>query len=278
MIVTAETKLAGVIGWPVAHSLSPRLHGFWLEKYRIDGLYLPLGVPPEHFGTALRMFAVMGFRGVNVTLPHKEAALRAVDEASAFARRVGAVNTVIVREDGSLFGDNSDAYGFLENLKVQAPAWRAQGAPAVVLGGGGAARAVAAALVDTSAVEVRLVNRTRARAEAIAQDLDGPVRVVPWAGRAKALEGAGLLVNATSLGMSGQPPLEIALDVLPSDAVVNDLVYSPLETPLLAAARARGLAAVDGLGMLLHQARLGFAAWYGVEPEVSAEQRAFVLG
>ncbi len=277
MIVAATTKLAGVLAWPVSHSLSPRVHGYWLEVNGLDGLYLPLAVRPEHFATAVRMLAALGFRGFNVTLPHKEAALAVVDEVSALARRIGAVNTVIVRADGSLLGENSDAFGFTENLKAAAPGLRAEDGPAVVLGAGGAARAVVAALQDLRAPEIRVLNRTRVRAENLARALGGAVKVWPWAGRERALEGAHLLVNATSLGLAGAEALELSLENLPASAVVNDLVYTPLETPLLAEARRRGLVAIDGLGMLLHQARLGFAAWYGVEPQVTDAQRAFVL-
>lgn len=281
MSLSGEAKLAGVMGWPVSHSRSPRLHGFWLEKYGIDGAYLPLPVAPEHFGQALRVLGQLGFAGVNVTIPHKHAALAAVDEVSALARRIGAVNTVVRRDDGSLYGDNTDAGGFLENLRCAAPAWRADSGPAVVLGAGGAARAVIVALLDVGVPAVRLVNRTLKRAEALAESLtetvDGPLSVVSWVGRKEALAGAALLVNTTSLGMTGQEPLALALDALPAHAVVNDLVYAPLETPLLAAARRGGHVGVDGLGMLLHQARPGFAAWFGVEPVVDDALRAYVL-
>jgi shikimate dehydrogenase len=277
--VTASgtTRLAGVMGWPVSHSLSPRLHGCWLERHGIDGAYLPLPVAPEHFAQALRVLSQLGFAGVNVTIPHKESALDAIDEASALASRIGAVNTVIRRDDGSLYGENTDGYGFLENLRAAAPAWRADAGPAVVLGAGGAARAVVVALLDAGAPAVRLVNRTLERAEALAEAVEGPVSVVSWVGREDALAGAALLVNTTALGMDGKAPLVLALDSLPAHAVVNDLVYAPLETPLLAAARQAGHIGVDGLGMLLHQARPGFAAWFGVEPEVDDALRAFVL-
>jgi shikimate dehydrogenase len=277
--VTASgtTRIAGVMGWPVSQSLSPRLHGCWLERHGIDGAYLPLPVAPEHFGQALRVLSQLGFAGVNVTIPHKEAALAAVDEASALARKVGAVNTVIRRDDGSLYGENTDGYGFLENLRAAAPAWRADAGPAVVLGAGGAARAVVVALLDAGVPAIRLVNRTLERAEALAEAVDGPLSVVSWVGREEALAGAALLVNTTALGMDGKGPLTLALDDLSERAVVNDLVYAPLETPLLAAARSAGHIGVDGLGMLLHQARPGFAAWFGVEPKVDDALRTFVL-
>jgi shikimate dehydrogenase len=276
VILTGQARLAGIMGWPVAHSRSPRLHGYWLAHYGIDGVYVPLAVMPEHLERALRALPLLGFSGCNVTLPHKEAACALVDALAPAARRIGAVNTVVVRE-GKLVGDNTDGVGFLENLKASASGWRSDAGPAVVLGAGGAARAVVAALVDSGAPEIRLVNRTAERAEALAAALGGPIKVLPWAERETALEHAALLVNTTKLGMAGQPPLALALDRLPHAAVVNDIVYVPLETELLAAARARGHSAVDGLGMLLHQACPGFEAWFGRAPEVTAPLRAFVL-
>lgn len=276
MIISGKAKLAGVIGWPVEHSSSPRLHGYWLQKHRVDGAYVPLAVEPGHFGQALRVLAHLGFRGVNVTLPYKEAALAVVDVVHPLARRVGAVNTVTVRADGSLEGTNTDAYGFMEHLRASAPDWRARDGPAVVIGAGGAARAVCVALVDAGVPEVRVVNRTLARAEALALAIGEPLRVLPWINRAGALQDAVLVVNSTLQGMVGQPPLDLDLASLPDHGVVYDIVYTPLETPLLKAAAARGHRVVDGLGMLLHQARPGFRAWFGVEPEVTEELREFV--
>lgn len=275
--LSGRARLAGVIGWPVSHSRSPRLHGFWLRRYRIDGAYLPLAVRPDCLAAAIRALPLLGFRGANVTVPHKEAALAAMDRVAESARRIGAVNTIVIDSEGRLEGRNTDGYGFLESLRARWPGWRATAGPAVLLGAGGAARAIAAALTDSGAPEIRLVNRTVERAERLARELGGPVRVFAWAERAAALSAAALLVNTTTLGMSGQPPLDLDLDPLPPEAVVNDIVYAPLETALLAAARARGNPVVDGLGMLLHQARPGFAAWYGVEPEVTPALRAFVL-
>ena len=276
-ILSGRAMLAGVVGWPVSHSRSPRLHGFWLRQYRIDGAYLPLPVRPESLAAALRALPLLGFKGANVTVPHKEAALTIVDRASAAARRIGAVNTIIVEADGSLEGRNTDGFGFRENLRSHRPDWRPTAGPAVLLGAGGAARAVAVALLEDGVPEIRLVNRTVDRAERLAREIDGPFRVCPWADRGTVLADAALLVNTTTLGMTGQPPLDLDLAALPTDAVVNDIVYAPLETPLLAAARARGNPVVDGLGMLLHQARPGFAAWYGIEPEVTPALRAFIL-
>ncbi len=275
--LTGRSRIAGVMGWPVAHSRSPRLHGYWLRKCGIDGAYIPLPVRPEQFAAALRALPMLGFAGVNVTLPHKEAALAAVDRTDAAARRIGAVNTIAVLPDGTLDGRNSDGFGFIENLRGGVAGWSPKAGPAVILGAGGSARAVAVALSDGGAPEIRIVNRTAERAERLSADIGGPFRVYGWADRASALLDAALLVNATTLGMTGQAPLELVLDRLPTTAVVNDIVYTPLETVLLATARARGNPVVDGLGMLLHQARPGFAAWFGVEPEVTPELRRFVL-
>jgi shikimate dehydrogenase len=276
--LSGRARLAGVMGWPIAHSLSPRLHGYWLRHYGLDGAYVPLPVTPERLEEALRALPALGFRGVNLTIPHKEKALAIVDRTSDAARRIGAVNTVVVGEEGELFGDNTDGFGFLANVEGGCTGWRAKAGPVVLLGAGGAARAVAVALLDAGAPELRLVNRTRGRAEALAGELGATVQVLGWQERDLALDGAALLVNTTSLGMTHQPPLEIALDALPQSALVTDIVYAPLETPLLATARARGHAVVDGLGMLLHQGRPGFRAWFGVDPEVTHGLRRVMLG
>lgn len=276
MIVSGRARVAGVIGWPVEHSRSPRLHGFWLERHGIDGAYVPLAVPPEKLADVVRALADAGVRGVNLTIPHKEAGLRLCDEVAPAAARLGAVNTLVFQR-GRVVGSNTDGFGFMENLRTGTPAWRADSGPAVVIGAGGAARAVAAALLDEGAPEVRVVNRTRVRADDLARDLGGPVAVVDWEDRGAALADAALLANTTSLGMAGQPALDLALDRLPKTAVVTDIVYTPLQTLLLAAAKACGNPTVDGLGMLLHQARPGFEAWFGVAPQVDAALRAFVL-
>jgi shikimate dehydrogenase len=265
------------MGWPVAHSRSPRLHGYWLRTHGIDGAYVPLPVRPEQFATALRALPMLGFAGVNVTAPHKEAALAAVDRSDSTARRIGAVNMVVITADGTLDGRNSDGFGFRENLRAAVPDWSPKAGPAVILGAGGAARAIAVALLEAGVPEIRVVNRTAERAERFCREIGGPFRVYGWGDRTSALADAALLVNTTTLGMSSQPALELVLDRLPTTAVVNDIVYSPLETALLAAAKARGNPVVDGLGMLLHQARPAFAAWFGVEPAVTPELRRFVL-
>ncbi len=271
-----DFRMAGVIGWPIAHSRSPTLHGYWLRRYDIHGVYLPFPVQPGRLEHALRGLAALGFAGCNVTIPHKEEAARLVDRADSVATRVGAANTITVHADGSLSGTSTDGYAFIENLRDGHREWRADAGPAVVLGAGGAARSVAVSLIDAGAREIRLLNRTRARADEVRAAFGSAVRVFDWHERSAALAGAALLVNATNQGMVGQPPLEIALDDLPRSAVVNDLVYNPLETPLLRAARARGNPAVDGLGMLLHQARPGFQAWFGVAPEITPELRASI--
>lgn len=278
MSLSGKARLAGVIGWPVSHSRSPRLHGYWLDRLGIDGAYVPLPVAPGDLEAVIRALPRMGFRGANLTVPHKEAVMALLDEVEPLARRIGAVNTVVVADDGRLVGRNTDAFGFLENLRRGAPDWRPEDGPAMVIGAGGAARAVIAALVDAGVPDIRLANRGRDRALHLAGDIGGPVTVVDWTDRSVALSGAALLVNTTTLGMTGQPALDLALDALPATAVVNDIVYVPLDTDLLARARARGNPVVDGLGMLLWQAVPGFEAWFGVRPDIDDELRAFVLG
>ena len=268
--------LAGVMGWPIMHSRSPKLHGYWLDHYGLAGAYVPLAIKAEGLEAALRALPALGFAGCNLTIPHKEAALRIVDEASPLARRIGAVNCIVVREDGSLEGRNYDAFGFTESLRERAPDLRFDAGPAAVIGAGGASRAILAGLMDEGAPEIRLINRSPARAQALAEEFGAPVRALPWEARAQALEGAAILVNTTSQGMVGEAPLDLALDALPVGALVVDIVYAPLETPLLARARARGNRTVDGLGMLLHQGRPAFEAWFGVDPQVTPELRAMI--
>ena len=274
MILSGAARLAGVMGWPVAHSRSPRIHGYWLEEKRIDGAYLPLAVRPEALGAALAALPALGFRGCNLTAPHKEAALAHMASLSETARRIGAVNTVTVGEDGALHGDNTDSFGFISHLRQEAPSWE-PAVPVAMLGAGGAARSVVEVLRDQGVAEIRVANRSPERAAALAEAAGDTVRVLPWDQRAAALEGCGLLVNTTQLGQVGKPALDLDLARLPPGAVVYDLVYAPLETDLLKAARARGNATVDGLGMLIHQARPGFAAWFGAEAEATAGLRAF---
>ena len=265
---TGKARLAGVMGWPVGHSRSPRLHGFWLDLYGIDGAYVPLAVQPDHLPEALAALPKLGFQGVNVTVPHKEAAAAACKEVGLFARRVGAVNTITVSSEGYLIGANSDGFGFLESLRETVGSCAL--APAVVLGAGGASRAIVAALIEAGVGEIRLVNRTLDRAEALGERLGKAVRPIAWDRLREALDGAALLVNTTSLGMAGQPRFYLDLTPLPKSAVVADIVYVPLRTDLLAAAERRGNPVADGLGMLIHQARLGFEAWFGVRPDLEA--------
>lgn len=268
---------AGVVGWPVDHSLSPRVHGYWLNKYAIDGRYLRLPTPPENLEKTLRDLGKNNFRGVNITVPHKESALGIVDIIDTSARRIGAVNTIVVGEGGRLEGSNTDGVGFLENLKAGAPGCLKRTSCAVVLGAGGAARAVVVALLDGGVGEIRVVNRTRRRAQRLIDDVvnfcappaDVRLDVCPWSDRDTVLDGANILVNTTVLGMRGQLPLEIDLVSMAPGGVVSDIVYSPLITPLLAQARARDLVVVDGLGMLLYQARPGFRAWFGTLEETA---------
>ena len=277
MSFSGAAIVAGVCGWPIKHSRSPRIHNFWLKKYGIDGVYVPFAIAPERAADAFRALPDLGIAGLNVTVPNKEEAFRAMDETDRWAQRLKAVNTVVVR-DGALFGTNTDAFGFLESLREYRPGWQTDTGPVVILGAGGAARAIVAGLQDEGAPDIRIANRTMERAQALADEFGDPVQTVDWETRADALDGAALLVNTTSLGMEGQPPLDIALDTLPVDAVVYDIVYVPLETPLLAAARARGNPALDGLGMLLHQARPGFREWFGTDHQVDDVLRDHVLG
>ena len=268
--------LAGVMGWPVMHSRSPKLHNYWFERYGLAGTYVPLAIKPEGLEAALRALPALGFAGCNLTIPHKEQALRIVDHADARARRIGAISCVTVNADGSLTGTNNDWYGFVENLREAFPGWRADAGPAVVIGAGGASRAVVDALIHEGAKDIRLINRTRARAESLAAALGGPVTVLGWDERHKALEGAALLVNTTSQGMVGNPPLDLSLDALPRTAEVCDIIYIPGETPLLKAARERGARTVNGLGMLLHQGRPAWRSWFDREVEVTGELRALI--
>lgn len=283
-MITGKARLAGVMGWPISHSLSPRLHGFWLKQYKIDGAYLPLAVKPEDTEAVLRTLPKMGFKGANLTLPHKEIAVDVMDQLSPRAEVIGAVNTVVVKDDGSLFGDNTDGFGFWENLIDPAFGWtqpKDKARPVVVLGAGGAARAVLVAFADAGYQSIKLLNRTQERAETLAADFanmkDIQIDCPAWDHRGAELTDASVLVNTTSLGMTGQGPLELDLNALPLDALVTDIVYAPLETALLRAAKARGNLTIDGIGMLLHQARPGFKAWFGEEPKVTAELRAYVL-
>jgi len=268
--------VAGVVGWPVKHSRSPVVHEFWLKTCGLGGEYQLFAVPPEQLSAFFQRIVDGELVGTNVTVPHKQAAFEAVTHRHDAARATGSLNTIWL-EDGALVGTNTDPAGFLANLDAAAPGWDSRGGHAVVLGAGGAARGVAWALAGRAFERVCVVNRTLSRAENVAADLGVPVEPVAWSDLETVLHGAGILVNATSLGMAGQDPLVVPLDDLPAHAVVNDIVYTPLETALLVAARRRGLTSVDGLGMLLHQAVLGFERWFGVRPQVTDELRRTVL-
>jgi shikimate dehydrogenase len=268
--------LAGVMGWPVMHSRSPMLHNYWFRRHELAGTYVPLAIRPEGLAAALRALGPLGFAGCNLTIPHKQPAMAIVDEMDTVAKRIGAVNCVVVRPDGSLAGSNNDCYGFIHSLRQERPGWRADSGPIVVIGAGGGSRAVCYGLAQEGAKEIRLVNRTLSRAKGIADEFGGPIKALPWEQRHDALDGAAMVVNTTSNGMVGQPPLDITLEKLPKSALAADIIYIPLETPFLATARKRGNPTVNGLGMLLHQARPAWKAWFGIEPEVTAELRAMV--
>lgn len=267
---------AGVIGFPVKHSKSPIIHNYWLKKYDIDASYQAFEVSNDDLKGFVRSLAEKGFAGVNVTVPYKVGVMALMDELSVEARKAGAVNTIVVRSDGTLFGHNTDGFGFLENLIENKSDFNVKESPAVVLGTGGAARGICTALILAGAPEIRLVYRTREKAERLARSVGGNFKLVEWNKKEQALEKAELLANATTLGMNGFDPLEIDLSGLPETAVVSDLVYAPLKTELLKQAKEKGYRTADGLGMLLHQARPAFRAWFGVMPEITPELRKMV--
>lgn len=269
--------LAGVIGHPIAHSKSPQVHGHWLKTYGLPGHYIPLDVAPDHLKKVLKNLPRMGFVGANVTIPHKERVMELVDQVTDRATLIGAVNTLIFRDDGTVIGDNTDGYGFIENLRQGAPDWKPDSGPAVVLGAGGAARAVVASLLDAGVPEILITNRTRVRAEKLREDFGTKLTVVDWVQAGNVLEQGATVVNTTSLGMAGKPELRVPLDGLSAHAVVTDLVYNPLKTNLLLTAEQIGCATVDGLGMLLHQAVPGFERWFGTRPVVDQATRQAAL-
>ena len=268
--------LAGVIGWPVAHSRSPLIHNYWLEKHGFAGSYVQLAVAPGHLSVARPGLAALGFKGCNITIPHKVDALQLVHMLDANAARVGAVNTVVVQPDGQLKGMNTDGFGYIQSLLDAKPDWRADAGPITVLGAGGAARAVVLALKEQGAKEIRLLNRSPDKAKALAAEFGAPISALPWEQRHDALADCALLVNTTSMGMHGGLELDLSLSKLPVRALVSDIIYVPLQTALLAAAQARGNQTVNGLGMLLNQARPAFEAWFGVLPDITPELRALV--
>ena len=275
--MSEKLLLAGVIGDPIAHSRSPRLHGHWLARYGIDGHYVPLHVTRETLHDTLRLLPELGFTGVNVTIPHKETVLQIADSVTDRAALIGAANTLTFTANGRMQADNTDGAGFIENVKQYTPGWSVAEGPALVLGAGGAARAVVCTLLAEGCPKIFLVNRTRARAEALHQDFGARVQVMDWTRIPELLDETALLVNTTSLGMSGGQPLHINLDRLHPQTIVSDIVYTPLETDLLRDAAEIGCHTIDGLGMLLHQAAPGFARWFGQTPEVDDDLRAAVL-
>lgn len=275
--MTDRIPLAAVIGHPVAHSRSPKVHGHWLRRHDVPGYYIPMDVGAADLADVLRAMPRMGFVGCNVTIPHKESVLRLAQFVTDRAALIGAANTITFRDDGSMQADNTDGFGFLENIRQSAPDWNPRSGPAAVFGAGGAARAVIVALLDAGAPEIRLTNRSRGRAEALRQEFGSKVVVHDWVRAGNVADDAVTVVNTTSLGMTGKPAFRVPLDGLTRGAVVSDLVYTPLETEFLKAAKAAGCVAVDGLGMLLHQAAPGFERWFGPRPEVDDDLRAAAL-
>jgi shikimate dehydrogenase len=277
MTQITRIPLAGVIGSPIAHSRSPQLHGYWLKTYGLQGHYIPMDVAPADLAQVVAALPKAGFVGCNVTIPHKESVLGLADVVTDRAALIGAANTLIFRRDGRIHADNTDGYGFTANLRQHAPAWQASAGPAAVFGAGGAARAVIAALLEMGAPEVRLCNRTKARAEALRLEFGAKIAVYDWVQAGNMLEDAATVVNTTSLGMAGKPEFRVPLDALSPAATVTDLVYTPLRTRLLIEAEKIGCTTVDGLGMLIHQAVPGFERWFGVKPEVDQATRDALL-
>ncbi|WP_374642976.1 shikimate dehydrogenase [Tabrizicola sp.] len=269
--------LAAVIGHPVAHSRSPALHSYWLKRYGLPGHYIPIDIAPTDLAELIRTLPRLGFVGANITIPHKEAILHIADIVTDRAALIGAANTLIFRKDGKIQADNTDGSGFIANLRQNAPNWAPAAGPAMVLGAGGAARAVVAALIEVGVPEIRICNRTRPRADALRSDFGAKVQVHEWVQAGNLLGDVATLVNTTSLGMTGKPDFRVPLDGLNPRALVTDLVYTPLQTQLLIEAEARGCTTVDGLGMLLHQAVPAFERWFGVRPEVDEATRKAVL-
>ena len=266
--------LAAVMGWPISQSRSPTLHNFWFAQHGLSGSYVPLAIPPDRLERALRALPALNFSGCNLTIPLKQDAFRIVDAVDIPAKTIGAISCVTVQKDGSLLGSNNDWYGFTHNILESEPNWRADTGPVAVMGAGGGARAIVYGLMERGAREIRVCNRTLSKAQLLAEEFGACVQAVPWEHRHAALEGAAMLVNTTSQGMIGQPPLDLPLNTLPKSALVNDIIYIPRETPLLAAARARGNRIVTGLGMLLYQGIPAWKSWFGIEPCVTKDLRA----
>ncbi|MFM2112870.1 MAG: hypothetical protein RLZZ271_1530 [Pseudomonadota bacterium] len=265
--------LAGVMGWPVAQSRSPLIHNHWIKKYGLEGAYGLFPVEPGNVEAAVRGLRALGLAGCNITIPHKVEAMQLMDVVDPLARRIGAINTIHVQADGVMHGYNNDCFGYIQSIRDAKPDWRADDGPVVVLGAGGSARAIVVGLLDAGVPTVRLFNRTLAKARQLADEFGDKVTALDWREREQALEGAAMLVNTTNQGMYNQPPLEIRLDALPREALVSDIIYIPLETDLLKRARERGHVTVNGLGMLLNQARPAFEKWFGILPKIDPELR-----
>lgn len=263
--------MAGVMGWPVAHSRSPLIHNHWIKKYQLSGAYGRFPVEPKNLEAAIRGLSALGLAGCNITIPHKVEAMQYMDWVDPNAQKIGAINTVVVQANGTRHGYNNDGFGYLQSLKEAHAQWRADTGPVVVLGAGGAARAILVALLQEGATEIRLLNRTLDKAQALAQEFGPSIQALPWSQRHEALAQAALLINTTNQGMHGTPALDLALDELPTTAMVSDIIYTPLVTPLLEQARQRGNTTVNGLGMLIHQARPAFEAWFGIKPAATSE-------
>jgi len=275
--MAAEFKLAGVMGWPIAQSRSPVLHNYWIEKYNLSGRYVPLAVRPERLADAIRGLPALGFRGCNLTMPHKQLAMTMVDEVTDTAKRIGAINCIVVGDDGRMSGTNNDGNGYVLSVQEVAPQWKPSDGPIAILGAGGAARAIIVALVERGVREIRLINRTFEKAERLAKEFSPIIKPLTWDKRSEAIGDVALLVNATDQGMIGKPALDISLERLSKQTLVSDLIYVPPETSFLAAAKARGNVTIDGLGMLLHQARPAFQAWFGVLPEITSDLRKKIM-
>lgn len=275
---SSDLKVVGVVGDPISHSLSPRLHSYWLKKYNIPGEYVPFHITKNELPGFITSIKGNNIMGLNLTVPHKESVITLIDEVDASAKKIGAINTIYFDDKNRTIGSNTDGHGFLKHLKSSSLAWRADNSSTAIIGAGGAARAAIVSLLDAGVPEIRLINRTQERAVNLAGTIDDiRIKVTSWDHREEALVGIKLLVNVTTLGMVGQPPLELSLDKLPKDATVYDIVYNPIETELIKQARARGNKTVDGLGMLLHQAAAAFKIWFGVDPEVDEGLRNHVL-
>lgn len=277
MTEPVQFKLAGVMGMPIFQSRSPVIHNYWIREHGIRGAYGHFPVQPDRVEQAIRGLSALGLAGCNITLPHKVAAMSLMDELTPMAKRIGAINCIVVQADGRLVGHNNDGFGYIQSIKDVQPHWRADAGAVVLLGAGGAARAVLISLIEEGAKEIRLINRTREKSQALAQGLESVVKVLDWQDRHAALAGAAMLINTTNQGMYGQPALDLRLDELPREALVSDLIYIPLQTPLLAQASERGNPTVNGLGMLLNQAIPAFEAWFGVRPQITPELHRLVL-